>query len=81
MIEVVDLQVLDNYYIWIKFNTGEEKTINFKPFVGKGFTADLLDPENFSRVTLEPGGGIAWYNGYDFCPNFLKELEENKIHA
>jgi hypothetical protein len=24
-------------------------------------------------VTLEEGGGIAWPNGYDFCPNFLRE--------
>jgi hypothetical protein len=24
-------------------------------------------------VTLEDGGGIAWSNGYDFCPNFLRD--------
>jgi len=25
----------------------------------------------FRQVMLEDGGGIAWPNGYDFCPNFL----------
>lgn len=33
-----------------------------------------FDFENFKKVSIEPGGGIAWYNGFDFCPNYLKEL-------
>lgn len=81
MNEVVELRVLEEYRIWLKFNDGEEKIINFLPFLGKGFTTELLDYKEFSLVFIEPGGGIAWKNGYDFCPNFLKELasEERKL--
>ena len=74
MNEVVNLKVLDDFQIWIKFNDGIEKIINFKEFFGKGITKDLLEYENFRKVSIEPGGGISWYNGYDFCPNYLKEL-------
>lgn len=75
MNEVVEIKVLQDFRIEIKFNDGEIKTVNFKPFLGKSFTKELLDYEKFKKVFIEPGGGIAWENGFDFCPNFLKELE------
>ena len=79
MNEVIELKVLaDNnptdYRIWLKFNDGENKIVDLRPFLGKGFTVELLDSEKFKQVFIEPGGGIAWPNGYDFCPNFLKKL-------
>jgi hypothetical protein len=78
MNEVVDLKVLENYHIWIKFNDGEGRIINFRPYLGKGFTAELLDYDNFSKVRIEDGGGIVWENGYDFCPNYLREIADAK---
>jgi len=74
MNEVSKIKVLDNFQIWLKFKDGTEKVINFRRFLGKGITVELLNYENFKKVTIEPGGGIAWFNGYDFCPNYLKEL-------
>lgn len=74
MNEVLKIEVLDNFQIWMKFTDGSEKVINFKKFLGKGITKELLDYDNFKKVAIEPGGGIAWSNGYDFCPNYLKEL-------
>ena len=74
MNEVVELKALDDYRVWLRFNDGEEKVINLGPYIGKGFTAELLDYKKFRQVFIEPGGGIAWGNGYDFCPNYLKEL-------
>lgn len=74
MNEVVSIKVLEDFQIWMLFNDGVEKTIDFRKFLGKGITRDLLEYDNFKKVTIEPGGGIAWYNGYDFCPNYLKEL-------
>jgi hypothetical protein len=83
MEKVVEFKVLEDYNIWLKFQDHTEKVINFRPFIGKGFTKELLDYENFRKVSLEPGGGISWYNGYDFCPNYLKQLiqEDQKLVA
>ncbi|GMQ31588.1 DUF2442 domain-containing protein [Algoriphagus confluentis] len=75
MNEVIKIQALKDHHIWLRFKDGEEKTVNLRPFLGKGFTAELLDQSKFEKVFIEPGGGIAWENGYDFCPNFLKELK------
>ena len=81
MNEVEKIKPLENYLIWLRFTDGEEKVVNLKPFLGKGFTKDLLDPANFKKAFIEPGGGIAWENGFDFCPNFLKELQEERHMA
>ncbi|MCH6235348.1 DUF2442 domain-containing protein [Cognataquiflexum rubidum] len=78
MDRVRDLKVLQNYRIWIKFDDGEEKTINFRPFLTKGFSTELLDYDKFSGVFIEQGGGLAWENGYDFCPNYLKQLQSEE---
>jgi hypothetical protein len=80
MNEIVEIKVLENYHVWLRFDDGDEKIVDLKPFIGKGFTSELLDYNKFEQVSLEPGGGIAWENGYDMCPNFLKELQEAK-HA
>ena len=81
MNEVIELKVLDDYRVWLKFDDGEGKIINLRPYIGKGFTSDLLDYENFKQVSIEPGGGIGWENGYDFCPNYLKELAAKEEHV
>ena len=55
------------------FQDGESKTINFQLLIGKGVSAALLDKDYFNQVAIDNGGGIEWPNGFDFCPNYLKE--------
>jgi hypothetical protein len=74
MNEIVDIQVRDNYQIWVKFSDGLEKVVNIRQFIGRGIAKDLLDYDNFRKVTIEPGGGISWFNGFDVCPNFIRTL-------
>lgn len=74
MEQVVKIKVLENYNILIAFKDGVEKVINFKKYLDKGFKKDLLDYSEFEKVYIEDGGGIAWENGYDFCPNLLKQI-------
>ena len=81
MNEVVKLKALNDCRVWIKFKDGEEKVVNLEPYIGKGLTVELLNYEKFKQVFIEPGGGIAWENGYDICPNFLKELAAEEEHA
>ena len=78
MNEIIKIKVLDNYRIWVKFKDGVTKTINIRPFIGKGFTSEILNPEYFKKVEIESGGGLTWPNGYDFCPNFIKNYVENE---
>ncbi len=81
MNEVKKNEVLSDYRIWMKFQDGVEKVVNFRPFMGKGFTVELLDYTKFKEAFVEDGGGIAWPNGYDFCPNYLHDYVEGEVLA
>ncbi len=78
MNRIIKIETLDDHFLRIRFDDGFEAEVNLRPFIGKGFTAELLKQEKFNEVYIEDGGGIAWPNGYDFCPNFLRELAQEK---
>jgi len=69
-----DVKVLDQYILHLVFSDGHKKTVDLRPFLGRGISSDLLEYENFKRVNIEPGGGLEWYNGFDLCPNALRDL-------
>jgi hypothetical protein len=73
MDKVISVKPLENYLLEIGFADGFRKVIDIKPFIGIGISTALKDEANFRQVKLEDGGGIAWPNGYDFCPNFLRD--------
>ena len=73
MDKVISVKPLEDYLLEIEFSDGFRKVIDIHPFLGKGISVALKDEAYFRQVTLEDGGGIAWPNGYDFCPNFLRD--------
>ena len=73
MNKVTEIKVLEDYILQLHFHDGESKIINFQPLIGAGVSAALLDKDYFKQVTIDNGGGIEWPNGFDFCPNYLKE--------
>ena len=78
MNEVTEVKPLENYRLFLRFNDGSTKEINFLPFLGEGITKQLLDKKYFAQVNIDEGGGIYWPNGYDACPNFLYEYIEGE---
>lgn len=75
--QISNIEVLDNYRIKLKFNDGITKVVDFQRFIGNDpLTKPLADKEYFKKVKLyDRGRGIYWENGYDFCPDYLHELE------
>ncbi len=73
MDRVISVKPSENYLLEIEFFDGFRKVIDIHPFIGTGISAALNNEAYFRQVTLEDGGGIAWPNGYDFCPNFLRD--------
>jgi len=75
MTKIEKLKVLENFKIYFLFSDKSEKIIDFKLFIGNDkFTKPLSIPEYFSQVKIyENGRGIYWPNGYDFCPDYLRE--------
>ena len=73
MDRLVSVNPLRQYLIELEFAGGLKKIVDMRPFIGKGLSAALKDESYFNRVAVESGGGIYWPNGYDFCPNFLRD--------
>jgi len=81
MNRVIDFKVKENYQIWIQFQDGESKIIDFEPLIGKGVSAPLLDKDYFKLASIDAGGGLEWPNGMDFCPNYLREYTAGHVPA
>ena len=79
MNRIIRIKLTGGYKIQIQFNDGSIKIMDFRQFLGKGISKEVLDESYFSKVEIESGGGLSWPNGYDFCPNFLHDYEEAAI--
>jgi hypothetical protein len=74
MNKIVEIQYKGDYTIWMRFADGFAKEVDFKPIVGEGISAPLLNVEYFGTVAIDNGGGLEWPNGFDCCPNYLRDL-------
>ena len=74
MESIIEVRPLENYHIWIRFADNFDATIDIKPYITTGISAKLLEVDYFNQVKIDEFGGIAWQNGFDFCPNYLREL-------
>ncbi len=74
---ISNITVFDNHTIKFSFDDGVTKIIDFKPFIRDDqLTKPLADIDYFKKVKLyDRGRGIYWENGYDFCPDYLHELQ------
>jgi Protein of unknown function (DUF2442) len=73
MVDVVDVTVLGDYRVHLRFDNGEEGEVDLRPFFnGPVFAALLLDRHAFESVRVDPElGTIVWPNGADVDPDVL----------
>lgn len=79
MNEVIDFEILEGYKIKLSFQDGYSGIVDIRPMIGEGFTKELLQQEEFNKVQIEPGGGLVWPNGFDICPNHLRNLASSEV--
>jgi hypothetical protein len=68
-------------HVRLTFADGFEAEVDLKPLLTKGIALEVVSAKRFTEVTTEPGGGIAWPNGFDLCPQMLRELAEKRQAA
>lgn len=81
MNKIIELRIIENYLVWLKFEDGFTTELDLKPFLGEGIAKDLLKKEKFMTLGLDGSGGITFSNGFDFCPNFLRMLANEKMES
>lgn len=72
MPRIVEVQVLKGYRVRITFVDGIRGEVDLSPLVGKGVFSAWNDPEEFSKVFIDPESHtLAWPGGIDLCPDTL----------
>lgn len=66
----VEVKVLDDYKIWIKFQNGEKKIFDMKKYINQKFYQKLKNRNYFEDVKIS-GNTIIWKNGEDIAPENL----------
>lgn len=69
--DIIGVKALDNYLIYLIFETKEEKIYDMKKLIQNNrFYKNLEDIEYFKQVTIR-GDSIQWKNGEDVAPENL----------
>lgn len=68
--KALEVKPLENYILKIKFDNGEIKKFDVKPYLNHKAFIELKNPEMFKTVKIA-GLSIEWKNGADICPDEL----------
>ncbi len=75
MLHVLDMRVLDDFRIWLRFNDGIEGVADLAQSLHGTVFEPLRDPAVFAHARLDTElHTVAWANGADLAPEFLHAL-------
>lgn len=82
MVDVVDVTVLTDFRVRLRFDDGEEGEVDLRPFLnGPIFEPLLHDRRVFESVRVDPElGTIVWPNGADVDPDVLRDAATGGAH-
>ena len=69
--DIIGVKALDNYLIYLMYETKEEKIYNMKKLIDTNkFYKKLLNKQYFKSITIR-GDSIEWKDGEDIAPENL----------
>ena len=72
-VKVCGVRPMEDYKLWLRFNTGEAKIFDFKPLLDKPAFTPLADKAVFNAVYIDYGVTV-WNDGdIDIAPETLYE--------
>ena len=72
---IVSVKAMPEMKLKLKYETGETKLFDVRPYAEGSWFEELRDESYFSKVrVLCDGSGIEWPNGQDIAPHELYEL-------
>ena len=73
----INVKVKENYKLEVKFDNGETRIFDVKPYFKFKEFETLKDLEMFKTVKIA-GISIEWSNGLDICPDELYNCSRKK---
>ena len=72
-VKISGVRPMADYMLWLRFNTGEAKTFDFKPLLNDPCFIPLQDKSVFDSVYIDYGVTV-WNDGdIDIAPEYLYE--------
>ena len=68
----ISVETTDNYELTVKFDNGEKKLFDVKPYINGAWYGQLKDKDYFKTVSTN-GYTVEWADGQDLCPDELYE--------
>lgn len=68
---IIEVKILDKYYIYLKFKTGEEKVYDMKSCIDEIDYYKKLKNKDYFKSVKPRGCTVEWKNGEDVCPENL----------
>jgi hypothetical protein len=75
MLHVIDMEYRGGHRLWLQFNDGAEGVVDLGGSLNGTVFDPLRDPREFATAHLDPElHTVAWANGADVAPEFLRGL-------
>lgn len=71
-LHIIKAKYIKDYKVWVKFNDGTTGEVDLADELNEGVFKPLKDKNYFKNFELI-GHTLAWQNGADFAPEFLKD--------
>ena len=68
--KAIEVAPLADYRLKVRFDNGEERVFDVKPYIKGEWFSELLDLNVFNAVRIE-GLSVAWPDGQDIAPDCL----------
>ena len=82
MLNVRAVAYRGDHRLWLRFTDGTEGEVDLAPHLNGAIFEALRDPAVFAAVRLDPEiRTVAWPNGADFAPEYLRALLESGVAA
>ena len=81
--DIIGVKALDNYLIYLKYKTNEEKIYNMKKLILENkFYSRLKEKTYFMNVKIR-GDSIEWENGEDVAPEnlYFESVDVTAFHG
>jgi hypothetical protein len=73
--KAVFVKPIENYHLFLRFETGEEAVFDVNPYIS-GVWFEKLKDENYFKTVRIANQTVEWKNGQDISPHELYELSE-----
>ena len=71
---IVDFKHIGPFTLWIEFDDGKERVVDFRPVLKGSLYGPLQDEALFNQVEINPERHtLVWPNGADFDPETLHD--------